>query len=70
MSGTDVQALQKFLNGRGFMVALAGPGSAGNETTFFGALTKAAVAKFQAANGISPAVGFFGPITRAFVAGM
>jgi chitobiase/beta-hexosaminidase-like protein/putative peptidoglycan binding protein len=70
MSGVDVQALQAWLNAHGFLVAATGPGSVGNETTMFGSLTRAAVAKFQAAHSISPAVGFFGPITRGVVSGM
>lgn len=68
--GEDVRALQVFLNGHGFPVVADGPGSAGNETTSFGSLTKAALAKFQAAKGITPAVGYFGPKTRAAVSGM
>jgi hypothetical protein len=32
---------------------------------YFGPLTKAAVAKWQAANGVSPAAGYWGPISRA-----
>lgn len=67
-TGADVKALQQFLNGQGFMVASSGVGSTGNETEYFGALTKAALASFQAAKGISPAVGYFGPITRSFIA--
>jgi len=66
--GEDVRTLQKFLNDKGFTVANSGPGSPGNETTRFGLLTKAALAKFQASVGISPASGFFGPITRAYLA--
>ena len=58
-------AIQKFLNSHGAQIAASGAGSPGNETSFFGGLTKAAVAKFQAANGISPAAGYWGPITRA-----
>lgn len=65
--GPDVKALQKFLNTHGFIVAPTGTGSPGQESDYFGSLTRAAVAKFQAANGISPAVGYFGPVTRAKV---
>jgi len=68
-TGEDVRALQQFLNAQGFMIAESGPGSPGNETTTFGGLTRAALAAFQAANGITPSVGYFGPKTRAFVAG-
>lgn len=69
-TGEDARALQQFLNEQGFMVSESGPGSPGNETTMFGGLTRAALAAFQTANGISPAVGYFGPKTRAFIAGM
>lgn len=69
-TGADVKALQVFLNTHGFAVASAGPGSPGNETTTFGGLTRAALAKFQKAKGITPAVGYFGPITRAAISGM
>jgi peptidoglycan hydrolase-like protein with peptidoglycan-binding domain len=68
-TGEDVKALQQYLNSMGFTIASAGVGSPGNETTYFGALTRNALAKFQAANGISPAVGYFGPLTRSFVNG-
>lgn len=64
-AGGEVMSIQKFLNSRGAVVAAVGAGSPGNETSFFGPATKAAVAKFQASNGISPAVGYWGPITRA-----
>lgn len=66
-TGSDVQSLQKYLNSKGFTVALSGPGSPGNETINFGNLTRAALAKFQKANNISPPVGFLGPITRSFI---
>ncbi len=56
--GTDVIALQTFLISKGFSIP-AGP------TGYFGIQTRAALAAFQAANGISPAAGYFGPITRA-----
>ncbi len=64
-TGSEVRALQQFLNSKGFMVATTGAGSPGNETTIFGLLTQSALAAYQSANGISPAIGYFGPITRA-----
>ena len=69
-TGDDVLALQQFLNANGFQVSDSGPGSPGNETSTFGGLTRAALAKFQAANGITPSVGYFGPKTRVFIQGM
>jgi len=62
--GEDVKVLQQFLNSKGFKVALMGSGSPGNETSIFGTATKAALIRFQTANGIKPAAGYFGPITR------
>ena len=69
-TGSDVKVLQIFLNAHGFTIASKGNGSSGHETTYFGSLTKIALAKFQRANKIAPAVGYFGPITRAKVSGM
>lgn len=66
--GEDVRLLQKMLNEKGFTVALSGAGSPGNETTFFGPATRAAVIKFQVANRIAPAFGYVGPITRGALA--
>ena len=63
----QVKDLQKFLNTLGFKVAKDGNGSLGKETSYFGLLTKKALAKFQKENGIKPATGYFGPITRKFV---
>ncbi len=65
MVGEDVRALQRILNASGFQVSATGPGSVGSETNFFGSLTRAAVARYQLMRGISPSVGYFGPITRA-----
>lgn len=66
-TGADVMQLQKFLNANGFILASAGAGSPGLESSYFGPLTASALASYQAAKGISPAVGYFGPITRTSV---
>ncbi len=58
--GADVVALQNFLIKGGYAIAA---GATGN----FGPQTKAALAAYQAANAITPAAGYFGPITRAKV---
>jgi DNA-binding beta-propeller fold protein YncE len=65
--GNGVKNLQKVLNSLGFTVSAKGAGSAGKETTYFGPATRAALIRFQKAKGIKPSVGYFGPITRAFV---
>ena len=65
--GEDVRMLQRYLNNHGFVLAISGPAAPGSETTFFGELTRATLARFQAANDITPAVGFFGPITRMYI---
>jgi hypothetical protein len=67
ISGEDAKELQKYLNDHGFVLSETGDGSPGNETTTFGLLTKKALIKFQKANNIEPAWGFFGPITRELV---
>lgn len=69
-TGNDVQALQQFLNSHGAQVSATGAGSPGNETTYFGQKTKTALAAYQASVGISPAIGYFGPITRTRVNGL
>lgn len=63
-TGEDVLALQKLLNTLGYTLAPSGAGSPGSETTLFGGLTKAALSKYQADNGIVPSIGYFGPLTR------
>ena len=60
-------ALQVYLNTHGYVVAKTGAGSPGNETARFGAATKAALVKFQKAAGITPASGFLGALTRAYI---
>lgn len=64
-TGDDVKCLQQYLNASGNQVAASGVGSPGSETTYFGSLTQAAMAKWQAANGVSPAAGYFGPLSRS-----
>lgn len=68
--GSDVKELQKFLNSNGFVITDTGAGSPGNETTKLGGLTKKAIVRFQTANAISPASGYFGPATRKLVNSM
>ncbi|TSA44032.1 peptidoglycan-binding protein [bacterium] len=61
--GEDVRALQNFLIKRATGFAgrhLSDIGASG----YFGQLTRAALAEFQAMQGITPAVGYFGPKTR------
>src|SRR3989338_1476326 len=68
--GAAVKELQKYLNANGAQVSASGAGSPGNETETFGSLTRAALAKWQAANGVSPAAGYFGARTRAKMSSM
>ncbi|MCE9586299.1 peptidoglycan-binding protein [Candidatus Uhrbacteria bacterium] len=56
--GNDVTELQKLLISQGFSIPAGATG-------YFGAQTRAAVIDFQKAHGITPAVGYVGPITRA-----
>ncbi|MBI4134777.1 MAG: peptidoglycan-binding protein [Candidatus Sungbacteria bacterium] len=63
--GDDVKCLQQYLNASGYQVSASGAGSAGSETTYFGPATRAAVGKWQAGNGVSPAAGYFGPLSQA-----
>jgi hypothetical protein len=50
--GTEVKALQKILNKAGFVIAASGVGSPGQETEYFGSLTRQAVQRFQCAQNI------------------
>ncbi|OGG80433.1 hypothetical protein A3A39_02665 [Candidatus Kaiserbacteria bacterium RIFCSPLOWO2_01_FULL_54_13] len=58
-TGNDVTELQEFLTAQGNYT--------GPITGNFYSLTRQGVIGFQAANGISPAAGYFGPLTRAKV---
>ena len=62
-TGADVTALQNFLISKGYTIAAGATGT-------FGPQTKAALAAYQSAKGISPAVGYFGPLTMASVNSM
>jgi hypothetical protein len=66
-TGEDVRQLQIFLNAQGFVLATTGPGSPGQETSKFGALTRNALIRYQTSRSIQPAIGYFGPITRGVV---
>jgi len=59
-TGSDVTALQTWLISKGYSIPAGATG-------YFGVQTRAAVAAYQAANGITPDAGYFGPITRAKV---
>lgn len=59
-SGAEVTRLQNWLISKGYSIPAGATG-------YFGSQTAAAVGAYQSANGISPAVGYFGPMTRAKV---
>jgi len=56
--GDDVTCLQTYLESTGYFTYTGAKG-------YFGSITKKAVASWQAANGVSPAAGYFGAISRA-----
>jgi len=58
--GAEVTALQDMLVAGNYLTMPAGVAKG-----YFGALTKSAVMKWQAAKGITPAAGYFGPKSRA-----
>ncbi len=64
-TGSEVTALQQWLVQKGYLTMPAGVAMG-----YFGSLTQSALAKYQAEAGISPAAGYFGPITRAKVNAM
>ena len=76
-TGTDVKYLQIFLNDNGYIVSLTGPGSKGNESTYFGPATAKALTKYQeyyakdilTPSGLMKGTGYFGPSTMKKVNG-
>lgn len=67
MTDPDVKKLQRYLNAKGVIVSASGAGSPGLETSFFGQATIKALVRFQKLRKITPASGFFGPITREYI---
>lgn len=57
--GSDVNCLQNYLTSTGHF------NFSGGSTGYFGSVTASAVAAWQGANGVSPAVGYFGPVSQA-----
>jgi peptidoglycan hydrolase-like protein with peptidoglycan-binding domain len=77
--GEDVRKLQEVLNDDPMtIIANAGPGSPGQETSYFGQLTRDAVMRFQERyrqeilmpNGLSAGTGIVGPSTIAVLSGL
>lgn len=61
-TGASVVELQTYLESMGYLTIPAGVSKG-----YFGSMTQSALAKYQAAMGISPASGYFGPITKASI---
>lgn len=57
--GTDVSCLQQYLSSTGHY------SFSGGATGYFGPVTASAVARWQSANGVAPAAGYFGSVSRA-----
>lgn len=75
--GEDVTLLQRVLNSIGFPVSNTGPGSGGNETSYFGSQTALALQSFQCSHGIvceggpyTTGFGLLGPKTRSFLSSL
>jgi len=67
--GTDVWGLQVFLELSSNGGLATQKLSAIGPTSYFGSITQEALAEYQQSVGISPASGYFGPITRAYLSG-
>ena len=75
LKGSDVHALQHYLNCEGFLLGTSGPGAPGEETIYFVNRTKASLIRFQEAHAaqiltplhLAHGTGYFGPLTRAFI---
>ena len=64
--GNGVTWLQNFLVTKNLGTAATALSNVGS-TGYFGPLTQAALAEYQASVGIRPAVGYYGPITRSYI---
>ncbi|MDO8522868.1 MAG: peptidoglycan-binding protein, partial [bacterium] len=64
LRGDDVTCLQNYLTSTGHF------NYSGGSTGYFGEITRAAVAAWQAANSVFPPAGYFGAISRAKYASM
>jgi len=58
--GEDVRQLQQYLINKGYSIPAGATG-------YFGRQTESALIQFQKDNNISPAIGYFGPVTRVVV---
>jgi peptidoglycan hydrolase-like protein with peptidoglycan-binding domain len=65
-TGEAVVWLQKFLIAKSAGPAAASLALAG-ATGYFGSITQRALAEYQAAQGILPSAGYFGPLTRSHI---